>query len=88
MSRIEVRSSQTGEWEIVPQGEKKPLELHRRQRDAELAARRWIQRHGGGEVVVHARTGRISEVSTVPGSGSNGGHRDRKSRRTLRLRRA
>lgn len=71
MNQADVRSDQTGEWVVVkPDGER--LSVHHRQRDAELAARRLVRSQGGGKIVVHARTGRLKDVQTVPGNGGAG----------------
>jgi Uncharacterized protein conserved in bacteria (DUF2188) len=96
MARADVRSDQTGEWRVLVAGETDSAP-YKRQRDAEVAARRLVSAQGGGEVIIHTRTGRLTDVQTVPSSeklpnsaGSRQSDQGRPNRRGLiaRLKRA
>jgi uncharacterized protein DUF2188 len=64
MARADVTSQETGEWTVKIGGE--PVAgQYKRQREAEIAARRLVRDQGGGEVVIHTRTGRLRDVQTV-----------------------
>jgi hypothetical protein len=67
MARADVRSDQTGEWRVLVAGETDSAS-YKRQREAEVAARRLVSAQGGGQVVIHTRTGRLTDVQTVPSS--------------------
>lgn len=65
MSVAKITSKDAGQWVVVGPGDSESGPYHR-QRDARAAARRIVQRSGGGEVVIHSRSGRIAERQTVP----------------------
>jgi len=54
-----------GSWNVKQPGVAGPQSSHRTQGQAEKAAKRDLARHGGGEVVVHGRDGRIRDSDTV-----------------------
>jgi len=58
----------SGGWEVVISG-REGGSLHRTQREAHRRARE-IARQSGGEVVVHARDGRIRDSETVAAVGT------------------
>jgi hypothetical protein len=70
-NRIDVNPAETGEWRVVVSNGKESTHSFRRARDAELAARRIARDSGGGEVVIHSRSGRIRDVRMVPSSQSD-----------------
>jgi hypothetical protein len=64
--RVEVKPLSEGAWLIV-EGENQ-LSRFRRKRDATLAARNYLKSHGGGDLVVHSVSGRLTECDHVPQS--------------------
>lgn len=62
-----------GGWAVVkePRADTSAGTKFERRRDAEVFAKDLVRRAGGGEVVLHTPSGRITEVDTV------GGPRDR-----------
>lgn len=59
-----VRAESAGGWVVLVGGAE--IGAFRRQREARVAARRAVQRAGGGEVRVESRSGRVAEQETVP----------------------
>jgi hypothetical protein len=68
VARVDVHPND-GEWS-VKSGETR-LGKFDRYRDAQVEARRIVQKKGGGEVVIHSRDGKILETQTVPRAGSS-----------------
>lgn len=64
--QVQVKSNQSGGWSVVGSGRNAAGETFHRQRDAQVAARKAVQSRGGGEVVIHSKSGRIAERQTVP----------------------
>jgi hypothetical protein len=61
--------AEAGGWLVVNSGSKKArgvTVVFERRRDAERAAKDQVRQGGGGEVVIHSRSGRITEKDTVP----------------------
>lgn len=70
MAVAEIKSNESnGGWVIHGPDHRRSKPYHR-QRDARDAARRLVRDVGGGEIVIHARNGRIVEKQTVPRASS------------------
>lgn len=54
-------------WTVVGPNDQASKSFHRQQ-DARNLARRIVQDAGGGEIVIHSRSGRIADRQTVPGT--------------------
>jgi len=60
-----VRDESTGEWKVQSPARGGKVSHHKTQREAIDTARDMIYNSGGGEVVIHGRTGRIENTDTV-----------------------
>lgn len=76
---IEVEPADDG-WVVKGPGNELSRVFHR-QLDARAEARRVAQAGGGGEVVIHALSGRVAERNTVPSRASGRITRSRAGRR-------
>ncbi len=52
-------------WAAVGHGNSRASSLHDTQADAYAAARDYSASHGGGEVLIHRRDGRIRDKNTI-----------------------
>jgi hypothetical protein len=57
-----------GEWEVVEPGAGAAHSQHATKREAVEQAKDLLQKHGGGEAVVHGRDGSIRESDRVAGA--------------------
>ena len=55
---IHVRCTDTGTWLVHPEDAEEPVSLHGTETEAERAARKHAEDHGGGPVVIHDRYAR------------------------------
>jgi hypothetical protein len=60
-----VVSNEAGGWDVVHPGSRQVSSRYRTQREAVSRAREVVRESGGGEVVVHARDGRIRNRDTI-----------------------
>ncbi len=65
MARKHVVPVPGGGWAVKTPGRPLPNSTHRTQDSAEKAAKQAVKYHGGGEVIVHGRDGRIRDSDTV-----------------------
>jgi Uncharacterized protein conserved in bacteria (DUF2188) len=63
-----------GAWEVVEPGAGAAHSQHSTKREAVEQAKDLLQRHGGGEAVVHGRDGRIRQSESVDGAGKSQRH--------------
>lgn len=61
---IHVRCTDTGTWTVHPDDRVRPTSAHASETDAEAAARRHLEQHGGGAIMVHDRYRRTHVIAT------------------------
>lgn len=81
MKRVDVEPRE-GRWVVKGPGGQESRGYYR-QRDARTAARRIVQRQGGGEVIVHTHSGQIAERDTVPARTGGWSQRSNRSGRIV-----
>jgi hypothetical protein len=54
-----------GGWDVTKPGASRASSHHSSEADARSAARRYLERSGGGELIVHGRDGRVYEKDSV-----------------------
>lgn len=77
MAKVAVAPIDDGGWEVRDLGNEQRASKHVRKRDAEASARNYLRRVGGGEVVIHRKSGQVEVTQTVGpnGNGNANGHR-------------
>jgi hypothetical protein len=63
--------NQAGGWSVIVPGRSSVVAHAERKRDATSKGRALLRHEGGGELVIHSKSGRIVERDTVPPDASN-----------------